>query len=554
MNPDQRRAAILRFLYGPKGPGVATRLEGILDAHRSHRTANPFWDETDAWLITYPDQFQRRDEPPLRTLLRFFEANLSPGLDGMHILPFYPWSSDDGFAVIDPTTVDSRYGSWHDVETIAARHRLAIDAVINHLSAESTWFRRFLAGDPAFEEFFITADPQSDLTSVVRPRTTPLLTRFSSVTGDRWVWTTFSADQVDLNYHNPEVLLRVVDLLLGYAAHGARVIRLDAIAFIWKEPETSCMSLPQTHQIVELIRSCLDATYPGTLILTETNVPHTENVSYFGSPERPEAHIVYQFPLAPLVLHTLRTGDTTALSSWAAALDTMPGTTFLNFLASHDGVGVRPAEGLLSGAEIGVLCDLAIAAGGSIGTRSRPDGSTAPYELDATWFDLLRVGYGEDDAIARHLAGHAIMLALRGIPAIYVHSLFGTSSDLEAYQRTRLPRSLNRHRFEDLNRLEQNLRDPSARAHRIMLGLRAMLDQRRKRPAFHPEADQRILDAPQGVVAIERGIGREAARVIVNVTPEPIGVGPLTHAWRTLAQEDAPSDLDGWQTLWLHPK
>lgn len=551
VNSPMRRREILDLLYGSGAPETALRLERLLEEHRSEREAGKLWSEQDAWVITYPDQFRRPEEPTLQTLHSFFDGHLSPWMNGIHVLPFYPWSSDDGFAVIDPTAVDPAYGTWSDIETLAERHRLVLDAVVNHLSAESIWFRRYLSGDPAYEDYFLTADPNTDLTSVVRPRTTPLLTRFTSATGERWVWTTFSADQVDLNYHNPNVLLEMIRVLLGYAAHGASVIRLDAIALVWKELGTSCMSLPQTHAFVELIRSCLDATYPGTLLLTETNVPHDENVSYFGSDARPEAHIVYQFPLAPLVLHTFATGDSTALTTWAASLDTRAGTTFLNFLASHDGVGVRPVEGILNPDQIGALCDLSIASGGSVGERTLGDDTTSPYELNATWFDLLAAGHDEHAAIARHLASHAIMFALRGIPAVYVHSLFGTGNDTRAYERTGLRRSLNRHRFDDVDALERNLQDGATKAHRILHGMRRMLERRRDHPAFHPDARQRILDAPRGLVAVERWTPDTAARVIVNATSTPVDVRHLTRSWREITSDRPAPVLSGWQSLWL---
>jgi len=551
VNSPRRRREILDLLYGSAALETAPRLERLLEEHRSEREAGKLWSEHDAWVITYPDQFRRPGEPTLQTLHTFFDDHLSPWMNGLHVLPFYPWSSDDGFAVIDPTAVDPAYGTWSDIETLAERHRLVLDAVVNHLSAESISFRRYLSGDPAYDDCFLTADPDADLTSVVRPRTAPLLTRFTSATGERWVWTTFSADQVDLNYHNPNVLLEMIRVLLGYAAHGTSVIRLDAIALVWKELGTSCMSLPQTHAFVELIRSCLDATYPGTLVLTETNVPHEENVSYFGSTTRPEAHIVYQFPLAPLVLHTFATGDTTALTTWAASLDTRPGTTFLNFLASHDGVGLRPAEGILTPAQIGALCDLSVASGGAVGERALGDGITSPYEINSTWFDLLAAGHDEDEAIARHLASHAIMFALRGIPAVYVHSLFGTGNDARAYERTGLRRSLNRHKFDDVDALERCLQDGTTKATRILRGLRRMLEWRRHHAAFAPDAPQRVLDAPRGLVAIERRAPDTAARILVNATSAPIDVRDFTRSWRQLTGARLAPVLSGWQSLWL---
>ena len=303
------RRVLLERLYGEGHEAVAADVEALIaEQPGPPGTTGTPWDERDLWLITYADQFRSPGETPLRTMERFLDARLR-WINGVHILPFAPWSSDDGFSVTDYYGVDERYGTWEDIGRIATSKRLMVDAVINHMSAESEWFRRFLAGDPEYDGLFRTADPAADLSATVRPRTTPLLTPFERPTGTAWVWTTFSADQVDLDYRNPATLLRVLDVILTYARHGADVIRLDAIAFLWKEEGTTSLHRPQTHDVIRLIRAVLDDSYPDVLVVTETNVPHTENISYFGDGTMAEAQIVYQFPLAPLVLHAAVSGD-----------------------------------------------------------------------------------------------------------------------------------------------------------------------------------------------------------------------------------------------------
>jgi sucrose phosphorylase len=504
-------------------------------------------------LITYPDQFQEPGTPPLRTLRRFVVENAG-WLSGVHVLPFYPWSSDDGFSVTDYAAVEARYGTWQDIAAIASDRRLIVDAVINHMSVQGEWFRRFLAGDEEFRGFFRTGDPEADLSTVVRPRTTPLLTPFPSAAGTEWVWTTFSADQADLDYRNPSVLLAILEILLGYASHGASVIRLDAIGLLWKEEGTSSMHLPQTHWVIQLIRSCLDTAFGGTLILTETNVPHAENVSYFGDGSVAEAHLVYQFALAPLTLHALLTGDASVLKSWAAdAAVAPPAMSFLNFLASHDGVGVRPAEGLLPPEAIAALADHSKSAGGGVGERSLADGSVAPYELHCTWFDLVGHGFTEDEAIARHLATHAVLLALGGIPAIYVHSLFGSSNDHEGFAATGRGRTLNRHKFVEVDELVTRLSHPDSREARVFAGLSEMVARRTAHPAFHPEAAQRIAESPPAVLAVERQAadGLRAA-VIVNLGADAVDYS-LPGDWVDNATALPPSpSLPPWSAVWLH--
>ena len=162
-------------------------------------------------------------------------------------------------------------------------YRLAFDLVVNHVSAQSAWFQRFLAGVPPYTGYFLVLDPATDLSGVVRPRATPVLTPFRTADGERHVWTTFSEDQIDLNFQQPPGPAgddRRAAVLRG--ARGAQIIRLDAIAYLWKVPGTSCIHLPQTHAVVKLLRAILDLTAPAVQLLTETNVPHAENISYFG--------------------------------------------------------------------------------------------------------------------------------------------------------------------------------------------------------------------------------------------------------------------------------
>lgn len=554
------RIALLAALYGSsRVAALSAEVETLLDRHRPPRAAGVPWSERDLWLITYADQFQQPGRVPLEALHHFLSRHLGGWVNGVHVLPFYPWSSDDGFSVVDYGRVDPRYGDWEHLAGIAADFRLMVDAVINHMSARSDWFRGFLDGDPRFAGLFRTADPAADLSATVRPRAAPLLTRFQGAAGPVWVWTTFSADQVDLDYRRSEVLLRVAEVLLDYARRGAQMIRLDAVAFLWKEEGTTSAHLPQTHAIIQFLRSCLDDTYPGVLLVTETNVPHQENVSYFGDGTRREAQLVYQFPLAPLVLDAFLREDASSLRDWAGGLElTAPGTTFLNFLASHDGVGVRPAEGLLSAGAIAALAEHSRHAGGDVGTRSLSDGSTAPYELNCTWFDLLAAGLDERGAVARHLASHAVMLALRGVPALYVHSLFGSSNDRQGYAATGRPRSLNRRRFTDPAALEADLADPQHRAHAVLTGMRRLAELRISHPAFHPDAPQAFLEAPREVLVVERTSPEGSrARVLVNVSGRTMEApGPAGGGWCSLADGSpaAPRvaiELGPWESVWL---
>lgn len=522
------RSDLLSAIYGP---ARSTFLEGRIDQLLSeHGTLDEGhaggWSERDVWLITYPDQFQRPGEPPLRTLRSFYDRHFARHLTGIHVLPFFPWSSDDGFAVIDYEEVDPRYGTWDDIERLAGESRLMVDAVINHLSSESPWFQGFLRGDPAYAGFFRTEHPSTDVSRVVRPRTHPLLTPYHTATGETHVWTTFSEDQVDLDFSNPDVLLRVLAVLLDYARRGADAIRLDAVGFLWKDPATPSIHLPETHAIIQLIRSCLDDTYPHVLLLTETNVPHSENVTYFGGDHR-EAQSIYQFTLPPLVMHAVLTGDASHLGEWAAtaSADSGPGRTFFNFLSSHDGIGLRPVEDRLPPSEIDRLVEACESVGGRINWRLVDETRRAPYEMNTTWLSAMRWQADMDTAVRRHLASHALMLSMPGMAGIYVHSLLGGLNDQQGLERTGHNRSLHRRKFTGVPALEASLADQTTVEHRVLNGVRRLIELRRSTTAFHPDAAMRVLELPETLFGIERTAASGAvARCIVNLGSKPASV------------------------------
>ncbi|MBW3605940.1 MAG: sugar phosphorylase [Actinobacteria bacterium] len=497
-------------------------LEQFVERGGDDRGRDVLFDERDVTLITYADQITQPDLPPLQSLQQFLSQRVAGAISGVHLLPHYPATSDDGFAVADYDAVDPALGTWRDVSALADEFRLTLDAVINHVSARGSWVREWRRGAAPFSDFLIELPADTDTSSVTRPRTSPLLTPVETTSGVRWVWSTFSADQLDINYANPEVLLAVCEVLLGYIAKGASILRLDAIAFLWKQLGTSCIHLPQTHEVIRLWRTMFDAVAPGTLLLTETNVPHAENVSYFGAGDD-EAHMVYQFPLAPLTLSAFHLADTSQLQEWLATIDTPSAdTTFFNFLGCHDGIGLRPAEGLLTRAEITHLCDLAQAHGGGVSYRSQPDGTQSPYELNTVFFDALNpVDSSESPRrlLERHLAAQSILLSLAGMPAIYVHALLGSRNWHDGVRQTKRLRTINRRKFSRTE-LEAELDDPTSPRHHAFESLLERITVRTREPAFHPSGAQRIVSSPRPLLAYEREAIDGSSRVLCvhNVT------------------------------------
>ena len=454
MDAMQRVKDLLIEIYGPDtGREAWGRVAPLIEkTPRQERRRESFFSEKDVVLITYGDSIRREGQAPLEALHTFAREYLQGVISAVHFLPFFPWSSDDGFSVKDFMTIDPQLGDWEDVARFSRDFDLMFDYVVNHVSAQSRWFEDYLAARPGFADLAIEMDPAADLSMVTRPRALPLLTEFKKDTGEKvHVWTTFSDDQIDLNYRSLDVLVKMLEALLLYVAQGARIVRMDAIAYLWKEIGTPCIHLPQTHAMVKLFRAVFDVVAPDAIIITETNVPHAENVSYFGD-GRDEAQMVYNFTLPPLLFHAFVTGDTTALSHWARglALDS-PDTTFFNFTASHDGIGVRPLEGILPPEAVNTtLAEAVKANGGQISYKNNPDGTQSPYELNITYVDALGVPDRQDDPQhpPRFLASQSIQYALPGVPATYIHSLLGSRNWYAGLEQTGRARTINREKTE----------------------------------------------------------------------------------------------------------
>lgn len=584
----ERLLGILARLYGAEAAAACyPELERMLRVYYAHKTPARIeadrrfdpaarFDERDVVLITYGDLLARPDLRPLEALGGFLSRFMQGAINTVHLLPFYPYSSDRGFAVVDFQEVDPRLGTWEDIERLGLQFRLMFDGVFNHVSSKSRWFQRFLNGRPGYDSYFVSfstreAISPDHLRLILRPRTTDLLTPFHTLNGVKWVWTTFSPDQVDLNFRNPEVLLRVIDVLLIYVRRGADIVRLDAVTYIWRELGTRCALLRESHALVELFRAVLDVVAPQVALITETNVPHAENVSYFGDGWN-EAQMVYSFALPPLTLHAFLTGDASVLSRWAVGLSPpSPATTFFNFLDSHDGIGLLGAQGLLDEGQIDLMVRRTEEHGGLVSYRRGGDGSASPYELNITWYSALnREGSGEGEAlqVARFVASRSIALVLRGVPGIYLPSLFGSRNDTEAVQAGEGARAINRDTL-DAPALERLLRDCRTWVSKVARRFGHLIRTRIAIPAFHPNAEQRVIEGHPHVFALLR-LAADGSRILAltNVTGREVTfacgravLGTAARQWRDLlsrrrvgaSREGLALRLAPYEVLWLVP-
>ena len=519
---------ILTLIYSrEKANRIFGDLKNLMDVHgrsdiirkkRKKYNNRVLLNEKDAVLITYPDTIYKEGEKPLVTLLHFLKKHVRGAVTGVHLLPFFPSSSDGGFAVKNYKEVDPRFGSWEDIQKIARDYRLMVDLVMNHVSSKSRWFQGFLRGDKRYRDYFIWSDTEIDMPKVFRPRESPLFTKFETAIGEKYVWTTFSADQIDLNFKNPEVILKIIDVLLFYLSQGIEIIRLDAVGYIWKEPHTSCVNLSKTHQIVKLFRRILEYVAPYALILTEANFPYKDNISYFG--EGHEANMVYNFSLPPLVVDAFVRGDTSYVREETNRH--RQDLLFFDFLASHDGIGLSSAKGILSKTDFENLLHITETHRGLISYEVK-DGEKVPYELNITYFDAINDPNQERDSLAvrRFIASQAIMLVIKGVPGIYMHSLLGSRNYYQGVKDSGIKRMINRERLP-WHIIHESLSDVHSLRYQVFASFLQLLNDREQIRSFHPSGMREVLDIDNRLLTIERQFKGERVCVVINVSDDEV--------------------------------
>jgi len=555
-----RVKTILTRIYGEREGELAfQRIMVLLEQFSVVQSKREgYFSQEDVVLITYGDSLLRAGEAPLVTLHDFAGTYLKDTISHIHFLPFFPYSSDDGFSVMDFFAINPELGTWEEVVSIGRDFQLMFDYVVNHFSSKGQWFEDYLAGKEGFTDFAMEVDPSTDLSQVTRPRSLPLLSEYKKHDGSTvHLWTTFSADQIDFNFKSLDVLEKMMEVLLFYVEKGATILRLDAIAYLWKEIGTTCIHLSQTHDMVKLFRALLDLVAPDVIILTETNVPHEENISYLGD-GGDEAQMVYNFTLPPLLFYSFLKEDTTVLSEWARGLELeSESNTFFNFTASHDGIGVRPLEGILQPEEIDNLIEVVKANGGQVSYKRNPDGSDSPYELNITYVDAI-LADAESTRAEKFLASQAIQYVLPGVPATYVHSLLGSRNWLEGVKQTGRARTINRAKL-DVEAMVSKLNDPSSFRAKVFFPYINLIKTRKEQEAFHPNASFEILGLDPRLFAIKRSSQNQRIYALINVSSTEVPLSLSGHDVREqmldlITGEEvntASLNLAPYQYMWL---
>ena len=565
----------LNYIYS----GVITTEQTLLSAKRINQLINDYksqstnskspesWSENTVLLITYADNVNKGvTGKTISDFILFYQKYFSTFIDTIHFLPFFTSSGDGGFSVKDHEEIDPAYGNWKEISGFSKNATIMTDLVLNHASSQGKWYRNFIENKRPGKDYFFTIDNNYDCSNVIRPRDHELLKDIKLEIGNKKLWCTFSYDQIDLNFRNPDVLLEFVKLIIKLSSYGVKIFRLDAVAFIWKESGTTCLNLPQTHEIIKLLRDIVDQLDENIVIVTETNLPKNENLSYFGKND--EAHWIYNFSLPPLIIYTFLFGDSSSITKWSMKMPPAQfGNAYLNFIASHDGIGMRPAEGVLSDEDINNMLTRLKKNGSEFSMRKLKGTEDKVYEANISLFSALQNIDTDSNgifALDRFIAAHCIILAIEGVPAFYFNSFFGTKNDKQSYLKSGIKRDLNRHKW-NFSDLVSKIDDDQTHEFKCFSILKELISIRKSQPAFHPNATQFTLNIDQSVFAVWRQSKnrKQSIFAITNVTSSKFIFNTNMinliddEEWydllnpKTNFQDEQKIELNPYQTIWI---
>lgn len=512
-------------------------------------------------LICYADHVQEKNAKPLQTMRLFLNRYAKGIINRIHFLPFYDHSEfDDGFSIKNYNKVHKDHGSWEDIKKINKNFTFMFDLVLNHASIQGDIATAQLAGDKKYKDYFLILDKKIDTAKVFRPRTHPLFTEVGTKNGKKYAWTTFSKDQIDWNFKNPKVLIEMIKTLLLYFENGAKAIRLDAVAYVWKKPGTACFDLEECHIIVQIFRDIFRECEPRAWAIAETVLPHERNIKYLGNGQN-ESHFVYNFALETLLLHTFLAADTSVANKFLDRITNDFGneTSILNLSVSHDGIHVIPAKGVLNNKQMMAIAKDCKKKGAKVLYRTVEGGKgkTEPYELNISYPSAI-------DGVGKYLASQAIQLALKGVPLIYLNNLIGAKNWSAGIKKLGYSRAINRQKF-DYKTLAKTLENKNTYQSKIYTGYKKLLKVRTKEPLFSPLANQNILEIDKHVLAIHRWQNNKNLIAITNVSNQKITINSIKikNALNNLKCTDIITNkkinlsksinLKPCQILWLKP-
>ena len=333
-------------LYGDLADRCTERIEMLIGRYGIGLTSSHSWyppDETMSVLMTDGCAVTEEGERPLQTLSRVLCDHFDGSFSCVHVLPFYAASSKDHLAVTNHREVDPALGTWNDLASIGRSFSLSVDLVLACVSKKGEWFRDYADGVAPHRHFFHDVRADDSVEAAERSAAGGILRSTQTPNGERWVWATYDDDRVDLNFTNPDVLFEFLDIIFLLISKGARVLRLDGVATLWKRPGTPCVHLDECGEIVGMLRDLVDWVAPGTQLIVDAEFRSDQQHRYVGSGSG--AHMIYDLDLVPALFKSLSGGDASSLRRWAdsrakASLDCV----YLNLTSSHDGVGAWSSD------------------------------------------------------------------------------------------------------------------------------------------------------------------------------------------------------------------
>lgn len=517
--------------------------------------------EKTSLIICYGDSIYSNKKKSIKVFKTFFQKKLEKYFNTIHFLPFYPSSSDSGFSVKDHYKIDNKLGNWSDIKKISKSNDIMADMVINHSSARGLWFRNFLKSKKPGKDYFLTVDSKFDTSKVIRPRDHKLLKGINIFNKKEYLWRTFSEDQIDLDFKNPSVLLRFIKIMIYLIQNGVTILRLDAIAYLWKENSTKCINLKQTHEIIKLFRIIINLLNVQTIIITETNLPEKENLSYFG--KNNEANWIYNFSLPPLLIHAFLFENSSYLNKWSENLpNTKYGNSYLNFIGSHDGIGIRPTEGIFNKKTLKNFIKRLKKNGSKFSFRKVQNKSKKVYEANITVFDALKKSDYDLKGkffLERYISAHSIIISFEGIPALYLNSLFGKSNDEAKYIITGNNRDINRYKWNYKN-ISKKLDNKNSKQSIVYKKISNLLRVRRKQKAFHPNASRHNINLGSNFFSFKR-VSIDKNQTIICITNlsskiQKTHLNKIYHSWNNLIGSKIEIKnkfliLKPFETIWL---
>lgn len=391
-------------------------------------------------LITYADSMGH----DLKELKNVLDRYFSGAVGGVHILPFFPSSGDRGFAPMDYTKVDTAFGTWEDVEDLSEDYYLMFDYMINHISAQSPYYKDFLEKKDSsqyrdlfirYKDFWENGEPTAAEVDAIykrKPRAPYADAEFADGTSEK-VWCTFDEEQIDINVKSDTAKKFIRNNLETLAHHGASIIRLDAFAYATKKAGTSCFFIEP--DVWDILKECTDVLEPLDVeILPEIHEHYTMPLKIAS-----KGYYVYDFALPMLLLNAIYYGNTRYLADW---LEKSPAHQFTT-LDTHDGIGVVDVKDLLPDAEIERTKEDIFSKGANVKKiyNTAAYNNLDIYQVNCSYYSAC----GDDDNA--YLTARAVQFFARGIPQVYYVGLLAGRNDLKLLEETKVGRNINRHYY-----------------------------------------------------------------------------------------------------------